>query len=256
MNRIYMILQTAIVLAVFVLFSPVQAFALTVDVTPGRIPITIGYHGTKLMIKGSGLNTQDIIVQIHSQLGEEHLKYKGKAGGIFWMKLGNIVFEDVPKVYLVYSTKDIHEMLPPQICKELAIGYDALRSRAKIKTNMKNFERDKWIVEFLKFMEEEQLYHEEDGVIKVDRAEHTFSVDIDWPFEAPPGEYFVEVFAVQNGQVVDKAQARIRVERVGLIKQLSHMAFEKPALYGIIAIVVAILAGFGVGMVFKGGGGH
>ena len=255
MNRILLELQ-ALALVIFVCFVPTHASALTVDVTPGKIPITIGYHGTKLTVKGSGLNTEDVIVQIHSQLGEEHLKYKGKAGGIFWMKLGNIVFKDVPKVYLVYSTRDIHDMLPPKTCKELAIGYDALKSRAKIKTDMKDFERDTWIVEFLKFMEEEHLYHEEDGIVKVDRENHTFSVDIDWPFEAPPGEYFVEVFAVKDGQVVDKAEARIRVERVGLIRQLSHMAFERPALYGIIAIIVAIVAGFGVGMVFLGGGGH
>ncbi len=256
MIRIHILVKTAVVFAFFLLFFLGQASALTVKVTPGKIPITLGYHGTKMKVEGTGLNTNDIIIQISSKLGEQHLKYKGKAGGIFWMKLGNIVFEDVPRVYLVYSTKDIHKILPSEICKELSIGYDALSEKAKIKTNMKDFDRDKWIVEFIKFMEADELYDEEDGVVQIDKKNHTFSVDIDWPFEAPPGDYNVEAFAVENGQVVEKAHTKIRVERVGLIKQLTHMAFEKPALYGVIAIVVAIVAGFGVGMVFKGGGGH
>jgi len=256
MTRKQMILKTGTLVIVLLLFTFSQAFALTVEVTPGKIPITIGYHGTKLKVKGTGLNTSDVIIQISSKPGEEHLKYKGKAGGIFWMKLGNIIFENVPKVYLVYSTQDIHKILPPEICRQLSIGYDALSEKAKIKTKMKDFDRDKWIVEFIKFMEHDELYDQEDQVVKIDKKNHTFSVTIDWPFEAPPGDYNVEAFAVENGQVVEKAQTKIRVEKVGLVKHLTHMAFEKPAIYGIIAIVVAIVAGFGVGMVFKGGGGH
>ncbi len=256
MTRIQMLLKTATVVIVLLLFSFAQASALTVEATPGKIPITLGYHGTKLKVRGIGLTTSDVIIQISSKPEAEHLKYKGKAGGIFWMKLGNIVFENVPKVYLVYSTKDIHKILPPEICRELAIGYDALSEKAKIKTKMKDFDRDKWIVEFIKFMEEDELYDQEDGVVQIDQKNHTFSVDIDWPFEAPPGEYVVEAFAVENGQVVERAQTKIRVEKVGLIKHLTHMAFEKPALYGVIAIIVAIVAGFGVGIVFKGGGAH
>ncbi len=256
MIKIHILLKTALVYVFFLLFFLGEASALTMKVTPGKIPITLGYHGTKLKVEGTGLNTSDVIIQISSKLGEQHLKYKGKAGGIFWMKLGNIVFEDVPRVYLVYSTRDIHKMLPPEVCKGLSIGYDALSKKAKIRTSMKDFDREKWIAEFIKFMEEDELYDEEDGVVHVDKKHHAFSININWPFEAPPGDYDVEAFAVENGQVVEKAQTKIRVERVGLIKHLTHMAFEKPALYGVIAIIVAIVAGFGVGMVFKGGGGH
>ncbi len=238
------------------IFLGSQAMALTCKVSPGKIPISLGYHGTKVSITGEGLTTQDLIVQIYSPPGEEHLKYKGKAGGIFWMKLGTMIFENVPKVYLVYSTKDTHELLSPDTCKELSIGFDSLKKKAVIKSNLKNLDREKWLKELMKFKKVEHLYLEQSGVIKVDTANHSYSLNIDWPFEAPPGEYIVEVYAVKDGKVVDKAEAKIKDERVGIEEILSHMAFEKPAVYGIIAIVVAIIAGFGVGMVFKGGGGH
>ncbi len=249
---------TWLLMAVFCLgtFLSSQALALTCKVTPGKIPISLGYHGTKVTINGEGLNTEDVIIQIYSPPSEEHLKYKGKAGGIFWMKLGTMVFENVPKVYLVYSTKDTHELLSPETCEELSIGFDSLKKKAVIKSKLKNLDRDKWLKEFMKFKKVEHLYLEQSGIVTVDPATHTYRVEIDWPFEAPPGEYIVEVFAIKDGKVMDKAQAKIRDERVGIEELLSHMAFEKPAVYGIIAIVVAIIAGFGVGMVFKGGGGH
>ncbi|RUM87255.1 MAG: hypothetical protein DSZ23_06095 [Thermodesulfatator sp.] len=244
-----------VVLAVAMFLSS-QALALTCKVTPSTIPISLGYHGTKVQITGEGLDAPDLIVQIHSPPGEEHLKYKGKAGGIFWMKLGTMTFKNVPGVYLVYSTRPSHELLSPEKCAELSIGFDALRNKAEIESNLKDLDRDKWLTEFMKFKKVEHLYLEQSGNIKVDSANHSYELDIDWPFEAPPGEYDVEVFAVRDGNVVDKADAKIKDHRVGIEEILSHMAFEKPALYGIIALVVAIIAGFGVGMIFKGGGAH
>jgi uncharacterized protein (TIGR02186 family) len=238
------------------MYASGQALAFTCKVTPGTIPISLGYHGTKVKITGEGLQAPDLVIQIHSPPGEEHLKYKGKAGGIFWMKLGTMTFENVPGVYLVYSTRDTHELLSPEKCAELSIGFDSLKKKARIKSNLKNLDRDKWLEEFMKFKKEEHLYLEQSGVIRVDTASQTYELDIDWPFEAPPGEYDVEAIAIRDGQVVDKAKAMIKDQRVGIEELLSHMAFERPALYGIIAIVVAIIAGFGVGMIFKGGGAH
>ena len=47
------------------------------------------------------------------------------------------------------------------------------------------------------------------------------------------------------------------VEQVGIVKTLANMAKNNGALYGAISIVVALIAGFGVGIIFrKGGGGH
>ncbi len=238
------------------IFACSQAMALTCKVIPGTIPISLGYHGTKVAITGDGLNAPDLIIQIHSAPGEEHLKYKGKAGGIFWMKLGTMTFENVPGVYLVYSTKHTHELLSPEISRELSIGFESLKKKAVIKSGLKDLDRERWLKEFMKFKKEEHVYLEKSGMIKVDPGSHTYTGEIDWPFEAPPGEYDIEVFAVKDGKVVDKAEAKLKDERVGIEDLLSHMAFEKPAVYGIIALVVAIVAGFGVGMVFKGGGGH
>ncbi len=256
LKRIFRYIKLVPVILALAMFISGQAMALTCKVTPGTIPISLGYHGTKVTISGDGLDANDLIIQIHSPPGEEHLKYKGKAGGIFWMKLGTMTFENVPGVYLVYSTQDTHKLLSPETCEELSIGFDALKKKAVIKSDLKDLDRDRWLKEYMKFKEEEHVYLEKTGVIKIDPASHAYTAEIDWPFEAPPGEYNVEVFAIQNGKVVDKAEAKLKDMRVGVEELLSHMAFEKPALYGIIALVVAIVAGFGVGMVFKGGGGH
>ena len=62
---------------------------------------------------------------------------------------------------------------------------------------------------------------------------------------------------MKDKHIIEKAETRVVVEQVGIIKMLSGMAANNGAMYGIISIIIALGAGFGVGMVFrKGGGAH
>jgi hypothetical protein len=70
-----------------------------------------------------------------------------------------------------------------------------------------------------------------------------------------PGTYNIEVLAVHDGKVVDKTTTSLEVARAGIVATLSNLAFNQPAVYGIIAIIVAMAAGFAVGALFKKGGG-
>jgi hypothetical protein len=65
----------------------------------------------------------------------------------------------------------------------------------------------------------------------------------------------VEVLAVRDGHVVERASTKMLVEQAGLVAALSGMATNHAALYGIMAVVVALVAGLGVGAIFKKGGG-
>jgi hypothetical protein len=56
---------------------------------------------------------------------------------------------------------------------------------------------------------------------------------------------------------VEQAEAKVNVEQIGLVKTLATMAKNSAAFYGILSIGIALGAGFGVGLVFrKGGGSH
>jgi hypothetical protein len=62
---------------------------------------------------------------------------------------------------------------------------------------------------------------------------------------------------VKNGSVVEQAESKVNVEQVGTVKMLANMAKDSGAVYGFLSIGIALTAGFGVGMIFrKGGGSH
>jgi hypothetical protein len=55
---------------------------------------------------------------------------------------------------------------------------------------------------------------------------------------------------------VSRASTDLKVEMVGFPALLADLAYQHGATYGIIAVVIAIVTGFAMGFLFKGGGGH
>ena len=249
----------AVAMAVFGLaaVSVPSAQALTCSVTPDNIPITFTYHGAQLSITGQSANTDDLVVTITSEPVDTALKYKAKVGGMVWMKKGSLEFKDAPRVYLLHSTADVSRIVSVAEQNQHLLGFDALRGHIRIEDSMGNPADGKWFDEYLKFKKQEKVYDMQEGtVVRQHGADgNTYKVDVAWPYQAPPGTYAVNVLAVRDGKVVDKASTSFEVKSTGMVAALSKMAFDQAGLYGIMAVIIALLAGLGVGAIFKKGGG-
>ncbi len=246
------------ILFVVMALPAAQAQALSCKVAPNDIPINLMYNGATLTITGVSAPGDDLIVKVSSETTDVHLKYKGKASGLFWMKMGGMEFKNVPNIYMLYSTGSIDTLLNADGRTANMIGYDAIRAGVEMERSDGTEVEAKWFEEFLKFKKTEELYLSKEGSIvrKQGATDNTYSLTVDWPFQAPPATYTVDVLAVRDGKVVDKSSAPFTVAQAGIVKQLSGMAFNNSALYGFVAVVIAMVAGFAVGAVFKGGGSH
>ena len=238
-------------------FTAPAARAITCEVSPTEIPITISYHGAKLTITGQTDPKDDLILKISTEPHDTAMKYYGKAGGLIWMKKGGLEFKGVPGVYLVNTTKDLNLILSEQERSRYQLGYDAMAKATKIEDDKGLPAERKWFDEFTRFKEKEMIYKIEQGTITRQHGEkgNTFEIVVNWPYQAPPGIYNVDLLAVNNGKVVDKAATTFEVKRVGIIAALSKMAVDQAALYGIMSVLVALAAGSAVGAIFKKGGG-
>ncbi|OGQ94746.1 MAG: hypothetical protein A2521_16610 [Deltaproteobacteria bacterium RIFOXYD12_FULL_57_12] len=250
-------LITALLLLLPVIPGQKNALALTISVNPGQIPITMGYHGATLHINGSNPTGADLIIKISTPPTDAHLRYKGKAAGLFWMKLGSMEFHNVPGTYKLYSTGNAEQLLVNDDRVLHQVGYAALKKQTGITSSAGEIDPDKWFVEYLKLKENEKLYSVTNGAItrQHDANEDTYTLDAEWPYQASPGLYNIEVLAVDNGRVVEQAATTLTVKQAGLVEKLSKLAFNNGAMYGIMAIIIAMGAGLAVGAIFKKGGG-
>ncbi len=236
------------------------AFAeLTAKANHDHIKVDFFYHGSTVSVSGVSDPGTDLIIKITSPEGHEVLKQKGKTAGLLWMNTGTLNLEHVPDLYSLHSTKKIDDMLGSHEMDKHIIGYPSLEKHIEMSPVSNEDEKSKWFNEFIKYKETSNLYTTSYGKIQTEtnNGKQFYYILTSWPYQAPPGDYLVTVYAVKDKKVVESAEAKVLVEQVGIVKTLSNMARSSGAVYGILSILAALGAGFGVGMIFrKGGGAH
>jgi hypothetical protein len=95
----------------------------------------------------------------------------------------------------------------------------------------------------------EGRYREFDDGVKMespdgDRARYW--VDFLWPKKVPPGRYEVRVYECRQGSVIRQASTPLGLVEVGLPAELLSLSREHGFFYGVVAVVMALLAGFGI----------
>jgi uncharacterized protein (TIGR02186 family) len=245
-------------LSTFVMCDRASA-QLTAKANHDHISIDFFYHGGSVSVRGVSDRGTDLIIKIASAEGEQALRKKGKVAGLLWMNVGHLTFNRVPNLYSLHSTRKIDDILSPDEMARNVIGYQALSKHAEVEPAADQGEKEKWFGEFIKFKESSSLYSVTSGKINLtnNNGSQNYYVLLEWPYQARPDDYTITVYAVKDHKVVETAETHVSVEQVGIVKSLAGMAKNNGALYGVVSIMAALAAGFGVGMVFgKGGGAH
>ena len=253
-----------LLIALFVLLGLIISGApasaeLTAIANHDHISIDFFYHGSNVSVRGVSDPGADLIIKISAPDGHQALRQKGKVGGLLWMNVGTIDFEQVPALYFVTSSKKVDDILSKEEMAKYVIGYEALEKHVGLKPVKDEVEKSRWFNEFLKYKENSKLYSSASENITFSQKDgkQNYYTLFEWPYQAAPGDYTVTVYAVKNNKVVEKAEQKIVVAQAGVVKQLAGMAKNNASVYGILSILAALGAGFGVGLIFrKGGGAH
>ncbi len=269
MEKVRSIKQIIFALTFLLLLLPIFASKssgeLTIKANHDHIKINFFYHGDEVNVSGTSDEGLDLIVKITSPEIHQVFKKKGKVAGLLWMNVGTLNFEHVPNLYFLHTTGMLNDLLEDKDMDRQIIGYPALfrhvevTSGEKTKTPLTEGEKERWFKEYVKFKESSGLYNVSEGDVSIKKSEkglQDYHIRIQWPYQAPPGEYTITVYGIKDKKVIETAETKVFVEQVGGVKALADMARNNGALYGIISIVVAVLAGFGVGMIFRKGGSH
>ncbi len=249
-------------LGMWVFFSPVAADqGLQLTIAPESVAIDAFFHGSQILVTGKLPEDCEAIVRIMGQHSDLHLKKKGRIGGILWMNLDTITIENIPSVFMIYTAKDLAQLLGPhpESSEVRKLGWASLQEDTRIVPI--SADHDALFKQFIKLKDKEGFYRSNKGLLhygKVSDTRKSFEVSVPIPARFPPGKYQVEVYAVRQGEVISQAVQPLDVKMVGFPAWLSSFAFDRGALFGLFAVVVALVAGLIIGVVFSGskGGSH
>lgn len=232
-----------------------QAAEPTLKVSPDSMQIGTFFDGQTVKVEGAIPPGAQAVLEVVGTSADEHLMRKGRRG-FLWMNVGEITVHDAPSLYLVMSTAK--DLLTTAI-GEATWGYQSLEKRIAFSGRIETAERPMFMKQFLDLKESEHIYATFPGALKVKSTsggQSTVRGKFFLPTNTKPGTYKVVLSVITDGKVVSSASTDLKVEMVGFPALLANLAYQHGATYGVIAVVIAIVTGFAMGFLFKGGGGH
>ena len=223
------------------------------ELSSPTIQITTFYNGTTLEVNGSVPEDSDVVLEVAGPKKDVHLKVKGKVAGFLWMNKTDVSLENTPAVYMVYTPAGPKENF---VGMRQGVGYEALVNDIAIEPESE----DKAFVfgEYVKLMEKAGVYAINEGTVTYTPAKDgvkEFRAVLTIPPKMNAGDYTVKAIALKGGAAVDQTSATLQVELTGLPKMIAALAFGRPLLFGIMAVVIAVATGLLIGVIFRGGGG-
>jgi len=240
------------------LLAPASAMAainrpVTVNLSPTAINIGTLYDGTTLTVTGDAPADCEVVVRFQGPPEELHMKEKGKALNLLWMNKGSVTFDNVPKAYLVASSKPMEEVVGPDSAE---LGLSTMAEHIEVQGT--DDDKAMLIGDLLALKGQEGLYAEQSRAVTYGPEQgnrRTYTATLNLPAKLAPGSYTVEAVTLKNGYETGRTQQQTTARLTGGPAMLAGLAFNHGALYGVLATVIALLAGLGVGLVFQGKGG-
>jgi len=234
---------------------------LEADVSSRRIGIESDFAGIQIVVFGAvdqsrqrtaEQNFYDLAIVIR---GPEHptvVRQKERVVGL-WVNQAARVFSGVPQYYAVLSTRPLEEITTQEVLARHQIGFENLRfTLAEGVAQSSSEQEDAFRDALVRIKADEKLYQEKSfAVAFISRS--LFRATVSLPANVPTGKYAVDIFLFRQGQLLDMHQSELRIEKQGLERFIFNLAYQNSLLYGLIGVVIAVIAGLAASAAFRKG---
>lgn len=233
---------------VILLAGPARAQPLVVDLSQHRVAITAGFAGAEVLAFGAVDEPGDVVVVVRGPLRPMVIHRKSRIVGI-WVNTASMTFDQVPSFYVVASSRPLEEIASSTVLARNQIGLDHLRielPRAKASPNVAS----DWRAALIRNQQRLGLYPTEIGRIGF-LGNRLFSTRIKFPANVPTGTYRATTYLLVDGRVESAQTTPLIINKAGLEAEVFDFAHEQSALYGVVAILVALMAGWLAHIAFR-----
>jgi hypothetical protein len=224
-------------------------------IEPDHIQVGFFYGGKNISVRANVPAGYNVLVKVTGATQKLELKKKGKVWGFLWMNVGEVVYEDVPGLYIIRSSYKLTDLAPANVLQQWEIGYDALKANI---VKAPDDEAGLLFADLIKLKEGEGMFTIGEGGIRhtpMPGGHEQIVTEFLLPPKAPVGEYLVELYGFQNGSGTLLGSGGITLERDHLMQFIISMAGHHGLFYGCLAVMIAIIAGLLTGVIFGLGKG-
>ncbi|MCG8504039.1 MAG: TIGR02186 family protein [Sphingomonadales bacterium] len=247
--------RVVLILAALLAFSSAHAAGLVSDISERQIEIRYSFAGADLLLFGAIKAPEaddpdaelDIAVVVRGPDLPTVVRRKERVAGI-WVNTDSMLFVNAPGYYAVASTRPVSELAGRDILEANEIGFDhlqlAITQRATPEEN--NVFRQALVRNKLR----DGLYSSSVGGVQI-REAALFRTDVILPANVPVGDYRAEVYLFKDGALLSRHSSEINVDKSGFERWVYTFAQEYSALYGLTAVLIALISGWIAGTVAR-----
>jgi uncharacterized protein (TIGR02186 family) len=238
-----------LIIALIILAIPVNSSARPViaDLSVRQIEIDSGFTGTDILLFGARTDPGDIVVVVRGPETSYIVRKKERVAGI-WVNKKQMEFKDVNGFYAAASNRPLENIQNDYLLSSLRIGEgnislppdepDAHSSTPEFKEAL------------LKKQQDEKLYLPKISNVSF-MGDTLFRTVVRFPENIARGIYTAEIYLFSDGQLSGVQSTPIIVSKKGFDAYVYDFAYKYPAIYGILAVLIALFAGWVAGSVFR-----
>lgn len=245
-----------ILIALFLLSLPAQAEeTIVADLSQDNISITATFDGTGILIFGAvkretpppDVGPLHVVVEVSGPSLPVMVRRKERSFGI-WVNKDFVEVDEAPSFYAIASTAPLAEVLSD--IEDLRFKVSVSRLIRSVGAPSTVSDPDSFPEAVIRIRQKEGLYSQSNGHVEL-LDETLFRTQIALPSNLVEGDYKTRIFLTRDQKVVDVFETAIAVRKVGLERWIFNLAHERPLIYGLLSLTIAILAGWLASTVFR-----
>ena len=252
---------TITVLALALIFTPgreTRAEGVEADLATHHVAVKTDFAGVKVLLFGAITNQGDLdklalldmIIVVRGPNREMRIRKKERIAGL-WINKESATFDDVPGYYATLSTRPVEEIAPSYTLLQNGIGFTSLQGKLILSSagftqgNAKDY-----AAAVVRVHQSQNLYQELKGAIGFS-GQHLFRAEFELPANVPLGDYTADVYTFRGGKLIGNYTTSLKIEKSGVERFIYELAHQQPLIYGIVSVILALMAGMGAAALFR-----
>lgn len=244
-----------IALLLVMMALPAHSEVVVSGLSQNRVAITANFDGSEILLFGAvkreapapDTGPLEVIVTVAGPTEPVTVRRKAKRFGI-WVNTDFVDVDEAPTFYAVATTGPFDEIV--NATEDLRYKISIPRAIRSVGAPMTIKDAATFSEALIRIRMDKGLYQMNPGTVQLDQ-QTLFRTSVALPANLTEGDYTARIFLLRNGLVVDAHKKAIAVRKVGLERWLYNLAHEKPLVYGLLSLFIAIVAGWGASAVFR-----
>ena len=239
------------------LFALIPAIAaadekIVLGLSQDEVSITASFTGSEILIFGAirrdapppQTTELGVIIAVAGPNVPVEVRQKDRVAGI-WVNTDSAAIDIAPSFYAIASSAPLSDVLLPLEDLHNAISW----GRVVRAVGQDAFAMNEYTEAYMRIKQSNDLFQMLEGAVAIE-GDTLFHTAIKLPSNLTEGDYKTRIFLTRDGHIIDSFQTEIPVYKVGIERWLYNLSQNQAALYGLLSLLIAAVAGWAASAAF------